>query len=80
MSGLLEFVFEDVASNNLEKMVVECVRERSNISEVVQDGARLRLDSAGIRRARPRWGGVRPGVFDNLWARGQEQRPKLKWA
>jgi hypothetical protein len=45
MSGILEFVFEDVASNNIEKMVVECVREKSNISEVLQDGARLRLDS-----------------------------------
>ena len=45
MNGLLEFVFEDVPSNNLAEMVIECVREKNNVSEVVQDGTPLPLDS-----------------------------------
>jgi hypothetical protein len=45
MNGLLEFVFEEAPSNHLAEMVIEFVREKNNVSEVVQDGAPLRLDS-----------------------------------
>jgi hypothetical protein len=45
MNGLLEFVFEEVPSNHLAEMVIECVRDKNNVTEVVQDGAPLRVDS-----------------------------------
>jgi hypothetical protein len=45
MNGLLEFVFEEVSPNYLAEMVIECVREKNNVGEVVQDGAPLPLDS-----------------------------------
>ena len=45
MNGLLEFVFEEVSPSHLAAMVIECVREKNNVSEVVRDGVPLRLDS-----------------------------------
>jgi len=44
MNGLLEFVFEEVPPDHLAQMVLECAREKNNVSEVVQDGTILRSD------------------------------------
>lgn len=45
MNGLLELVFEGIPPKHLADMVVECVREKNNVSEVEQDGMPLPRDS-----------------------------------